>query len=819
MSSLPVLPLLPELAERLPFEAVVLQAPPGAGKSTALPLYLLRHGNYQRIILVQPRRLAAVSIARYLSQQLGETVGEQVGYQVRQERKQGPRTRLLVVTEGILTRLLQRDPALDGCDLVIFDEFHERNLHSDLGLALALECRELNPELQLLVMSATLPAAALAEWLAEQGTVCKVMQSEGRQYPVEVSYQPPARGQRWLDKVVDVVRQVVQHAEGDVLVFLPGQGEIKQVQMALAGAPGMQLLPLHGGLSMAEQERVLAPLGTSYCKVVLATNIAETSLTLDGVQWVVDSGRERQAQYRPKYQVTQLITRRISRAAATQRAGRAGRTQAGFCVRVWSESEMQSLAEYRPADIEQQDLTELALEVAVWGSQVEDMAWFTPPNPGHTQSARDQLQLRGALDAAGIATKHGHHLSEYGTDVAYASLLQRAQHEHSGRRLASAWLVAVQEERELADQQDVTEAWRVFAQSPGQFPRTQRRLQHWCKRLRVAPDEGGVTAAELRWACIHLYPERLAQRRAEGGGYLLANGAGVVWPQHALSQANYLLVNQVSFNEQHSSGVIRQYIELDAASLQADCSDYITDGVALVWRGTDGGLEKQNLRRVGAMVLEQRPSREAVTDAERLDALAAYVRERGLACLQWDAKAVQLQRRLQAWALHQQRSDCQFDDASLLSNLEQWAVPFWQTIRTRRQLQAWSPFTALQSQLDYVTWQQLEAALPESWRAPSGRKHRIEYQADGSALVALKLQEVFGTPQTPMLNHGRLSLTFDLLSPAGRLLQRTRDLGAFWQGAYPEVRKEMRGRYPKHPWPEDPAAAMATHLTKRALKS
>ncbi|MGX5914949.1 ATP-dependent helicase HrpB [Aliidiomarina sp. Khilg15.8] len=818
-TSLPVTPLLPELAARLPLEAVVLQAPPGAGKSTALPLYLLRHGDYRRIILVQPRRLAAVSIARYLAQQLGEAVGDQIGYQVRQERKSSSRTRLLVVTEGILTRLLQSDPALDGCDLVIFDEFHERNLHSDLGLALTLESRELRPQLQLLVMSATLPAATLADWLRAQGAECAVMQSEGRQYPVELSYQPPAREQPWLDKVIEVVKQVATKANGDLLVFLPGQAEIRRMQMALAAAPGMQVLPLHGGLTMSEQERVLAPLTSRDTKVVLATNIAETSLTLDGIEWVIDSGRERQAQFRPRYQVTQLITRRISRAAATQRAGRAGRTQAGFCVRVWSESEMQSLAEYRPADIEQQDLTELVLEVAVWGSQVADMAWFTPPNPGHADSARATLQLRGALDRSGKATPQGQQLSEYATDVAYAALLHQSQSESVARQIAAAWVVAMHEEREFGDWHEVTSALGAFQQAPKQFARTLRRFEHWCRRLQVAVDTAAVTVAEVYWALVHLYPERLAQRREQGGGYLLANGAGVVWPGHAQSQAAYLLVNQVSFSEQHSSGVIRQFLEIDENTLLQDFAPYLESHSVLAWRGADGGLEKQHQRRVGAIVLQQRPDSAAISAEERVQALIEYVRGRGLSCLQWDARSLQLQRRLVAWTVHRGVSTMRFDDDSLLASLETWAAPYWQSIRTRRELQAWTPFAALKAQLDYTQWQQVESALPDSWRAPSGRAHRIEYQADGTALVALKLQEVFGTPQTPMLNQGRLPLTFDLLSPAGRLLQRTQDLAAFWAGAYVEVRKEMRGRYPKHPWPDDPATATATHLTKRALKS
>lgn len=814
---LPVLALLPDLVKRLETQAVVLQAPPGAGKSTALPLYLLQKMTIQgRIILVQPRRLAAVSIATFLAQQLQQQVGQQVGYQVRQQRKAGANTRLLVVTEGILTRMLQSDPELTGTDLVIFDEFHERNLHSDLGLALFLESRQLRPDLGLLVMSATLPAQALADWLLQQNTPCYVLQSEGRQYPVDVSYQPPTTQQSWLQKAVQVTQQAIADDYQGILVFLPGQAEIRRVQQQLQSSPDLQIFALHGGLSLPQQNQVITPLPEGQRKLVLSTNIAETSLTLPGIDLVIDCGRERQAQYIPKYRLTRLITRRIAQAAATQRAGRAGRTGPGACIRVWSEGDWHSMAEYRPADIEQQDLTELLLEVAVWGSRVENMAWFTPPNQGHLQSAAETLQQHGALDEQGQATSLGQQLSELGSDLRGALTLLKCEQQQAHLLPLAALLVASVEEQELRDLHDVHSALQAVEATPQRWPRTQRRWLYWCDRLGIAANAGNWQVKDLAWLLLQMFPERVAAKRVSGKDYQLTTGAGLDWERDAMSSANWLIVLQVTFSERRSEGTIRQFLALHEDWAEALLTEFTSTQSLARWRGEKGGLEKVEQVRLGALVVSERPLSGAISEEQRLQALRREAQARGLQIFNWDESSVQLLRRLQMWS--QQRAQLDLSDNWLLQNLDSWATPFWLTVRTRHELAQWRPHDALRQLLSYSEQQRLDRELPTYWQAPSGRKHKVIYQQDGAAVVALKLQEVFGTPQTPVLAKGQLPLTFDLLSPAGRLLQRTRDLAAFWKNAYQEVKKEMRGRYPKHPWPDDPEQAQASHLTTRALK-
>ncbi|RUO24287.1 ATP-dependent helicase HrpB [Aliidiomarina minuta] len=814
---LPVLALLPDLVKQLETQAVVLQAPPGAGKSTALPLYLLQKMATQgRIILVQPRRLAAVSIANFLAQQLNQEVGQQIGYQVRQQRRAGPDTRLLVVTEGILTRMLQSDPELSGTDLVIFDEFHERNLHSDLGLALFLESRQLRPELGLLVMSATLPAQALASWLQQQNISCHVLQSEGRQFPVEISYQPPTAQQPWLQKAVQVTQQAIASDYQGILVFLPGQAEIRRLQQQLQGSADLQVFALHGGLSLQQQNQVITPLPEGQRKLVLSTNIAETSLTLPGIGLVIDCGRERQAQYIPKYRLTRLITRRIAQAAATQRAGRAGRTGPGACIRVWSEDDWHSMAEYRPADIEQQDLTELLLEVAVWGSRVEDMAWFTAPNSGHLQSAKDTLQQIDALDDQGQATALGKQLSELGSDLRGALTLLKCEQQQRHLLPLAALLVASIEEQEQRDFHDVHSALQAVAATPQRWPRTQRRWLYWCARLKIKAHIGKWQARDLAWLLLQMFPDRVAAKRASGKDYQLATGAGLIWERDSMTSADWLIVVQVTFNERRSDGIIRQFLPLHEDWAAALLGDLTSVHTLARWRSDKGGLEKVEQLRLGALVVSERALPGEISAEQRVQALLNETQTRGLQIFNWDEASAQLLRRLRIWA--DQQSELDVSDDWLLQNLDSWAAPFWLALRTRSELSQWRPHNALRQLLSYAEQQRLDRELPTHWHAPSGRQHKIIYQQDGAAVVALKLQEVFGTPQTPLLAQGQLALTFDLLSPAGRLLQRTRDLAAFWQNAYLEVKKEMRGRYPKHPWPEDPEQAQASHLTTRALK-
>ncbi|MCC5880252.1 MAG: ATP-dependent helicase HrpB [Idiomarina sp.] len=823
---LPVSDILVPLQQALTRSAVVLQAPPGAGKSTALPLSLLQAFPTKRWILVQPRRLAALSIAEFIASRLNEPCGQTVGYQVRQDAKRSARTRLLVVTEGILTRMLQTDPMLSDIDGVIFDEFHERNLHSDLGLALTLETRQLRPELALLVMSATLPAQALADWMAGHGTEAEVLQSEGRQYAVDIEYQPPRQAQSYLEKTADVVNFIIREYPQNrgVLVFLPGQSEIRRVMQAVAASSTdsqVELLALHGGLTLSEQQGVTATQRTEQRRVIFTTNIAETSLTIAGIDWVVDSGRERQALYRPKYHTTELMTRRVARAAAIQRAGRAGRTGPGRCTRIYAPSDYQGMAEYRPADIEQQDLTDLVLQVACWGSAMDEMAWFTPPNAGHVASAQQWLRGVGALNDRDQATSQGQALLSYAADVRYAQAFSAAQ--ETATLTALALLVAMDEERE-SETLNLADAVEDVLTQKAQFPRTWRRYRHWCRQLKLECTTHCAGDSLIK-AALCLYPLGLARQRKETDYYTLATGAGVGWPANtavsmSLKAAPWLLVSGLSMHQDMQHGVIRQCLALSADQvsqlMEHDFAQRVEQHSVVEWRSERGGLHKVDQRCYFALELQRKPSPVQVSGEERLAALVLEVQRNGLSMLNWDARSVQIQRRLALWATHSQDAP-QVDDEHLLETLHHWAVPYWHHIENRPALSNWSPGDALMSLLPYPQQQSFNQALPTHWQAPSGRAHLIEYQADGSALVALKLQEVFGSPSSPTVLNGRLPLTLDLLSPAKRPLQRTSDLAAFWAGSYIHVKKEMRGRYPKHPWPDDPAQAQATHLTKKAM--
>lgn len=834
-NTLPIESILEPLATALTQQAVVLQAPPGAGKSTRLPLYLLQSLPQHRWLLVQPRRLAALSIASYLAAELEQPVGQSVGYQIRQQRRYSDATKLLIVTEGVLTRMLQDDPELSDFDGVIFDEFHERNLHSDLGLALVLESRQLRPELKLLVMSATLPADALADWLQRHDTEAQVLASNGRQFPVSIEYAPPKEPQRYLQHTADVVcRQLREGAQG-VLVFLPGQGEIRQLQQLLsdrmpADLTQVSVLALHGGLDVRQQREVVS--ARSGRKVIVTTNIAETSLTIDGIDLVIDSGRERQAQFRPRYGTTELITRRISRAAADQRAGRAGRLGPGRCIRLYPASDYQAMADYRPADIEQQDLRDLLLQVASWGSEVERLAWFTAPNAGHLASAKQHLQQQGLLQGSAI-TALGQSVSEYATDVANARLLQLVAAESEPVRALAALVVANAEEREATNIR-LDDALQAILQAPQRHSRTQRSYRHWRNKLEIdkafqlLPEQ--LETSEIARQLMAMNPLSVARRRDADGKYQMASGAGVEWPKqgvHAVGDTPpWIVVTDLSFHESHSNGFIRQYLPLTEGAVAAAVTPLAKIERHASWRSDRGGLGLFKVARLGVLELERQALAESPTAADRQEAFIELVRQHGLGWLNWSDKTEQLRRRIQLYfslqctrnlqnnSLHPAES---LSDQALLESLPQWAAPFWAGLQTQQQLQAWDPAPALLQLLDYEQQRELAALLPERWQAPSGRSHAIDYQPDGTATVRLKLQETFGAPQTPKIANGRCALVLELLSPAGRLLARTNDLAGFWQGAYHEVRKEMRGRYPKHPWPENPASAQPTHLTKKAL--
>ncbi|RUO63451.1 ATP-dependent helicase HrpB [Pseudidiomarina planktonica] len=824
MQELPVTALLADVEAKLTTGRVVLEAPPGAGKSTALPLSLLFSELLagQRIIMLQPRRVAALSIANYLAQQLGEQVGQTVGYHIRGNRNYHTNTRLLIVTEGIFTRMIQADPELAGIGLVIFDEFHERHLHSDLGLATALEATGLNPQLRLLIMSATIPAQVIANWLGDAA----VLSSAGRQYPVQIEYRPAARQQTWQQALPGVVTEALQNARAGVLVFLPGVKEIRQLAQSLQLPADITLYELHGQVSLQAQQQAVGANPNQGRKLVLATNIAETSLTLSGIDVVVDSGRVRQAHFYPQHGITRLLTRRISRAAAEQRAGRAGRTSAGRCYRVWAASDQHGLADYAPAEIATQDLSQLLLECKIWGAEPQQMQFLTPPNAAHLTVGAELLESLGVLNSNGAVTAKGQQVVEFSGDARLACMALWAQQQGPEVCAEAALVAAVLEnppQQSEIDLQTLLEQTLSAVQTKGRLPEGlpnnwQQRLRWWQQRLANADLPTGFQhlAELLLWA----YPDRIAARRSGDQRYKLAYGGGAVLPDNAVgSMPELLVVPVLTLQENAADAVIRWAVPITAEQLQHPQVQLKRELLAQ-WGGPQQRLQQVEVERVGALILSQREQPGSISADQRLQALIDYVRNHGLQVLAMNTKTEQLLARLAYLYEHlpaaQQGHWPDFSEGSLLLELDAWASGYWQSITSLKQLGQWSPEKALLARLSYAQQQELERQCPPAWQAPSGRQVSIDYTAE-QPTVAVKLQEAFGEPVSPKIVYDKVILTLDLLSPAGRLLQRTRDLASFWQNAYQDVKKEMKGRYPKHPWPDDPSTAQATAKTKRQL--
>ncbi|RUO20376.1 ATP-dependent helicase HrpB [Aliidiomarina iranensis] len=898
--NLPVAALLPELQEALAEHIVVLEAPPGAGKSTVIPLALITSAAFlsersnQQIILVQPRRVAAVSIAHFLAQQLEEKVGERVGYWVRGERKKSAKTRLLVVTDGMLTRIIQHNPELTDTALIIFDEFHERNLHCDFGLALALEARELNESLQLLVMSATLPAEALAKWLRSRDLPVAILSSGGRQYPITLHYRPPARNTSWQQALPAVVHEALASAEQGVLVFLPGQGEIRELKNNVRLPPDVECFELYGGLSLSAQQQALLPLKFGSRKLVLATNIAETSLTIPDIDVVVDSGRERQAKYLPKYQFTQLQTRYISQASAVQRAGRAGRTGPGQCFRLWPESMNQGFAAYSKPALETEDLRPIVLEAAAWGSSPIELAWFTPPPAAALAAANEWLLAANLLvkpvsQEASIETAQepkiprlsglGQKIQALSTDVEIALLLTAAKDTRVEQFLlaiqsnkdldevakarqqlqyemksAAALIAAHQEAHESRAAGDLFEVIQHWLEQPEAFKQSHKRLAHWCQQLKITMPERMPTVRVMAVLMLQAMPMRLAKASEKTPQrYQMATGVAMQLSRSEFpfsSERQWLLVNQVSLQEERAEGVIWQALVIPSTLLDSWVGEFIQPQESWQWLGRQGRLQRVIEYRMGAVVFTQQESTQPVSKAVRLNAMLTVVKSRGVAMFTAEAEPKQLAQWLTRVQIGAEFLGLDVEDwqpEALLATLDEWAGHELQELQTREQALQWNPLPALKQRFAIQTAYRGEAELAEflplRWQAPSGRTHPIHYELVpqvhsgdkpqvqsgdkpevhsgdkllATARVALKLQEVLGTPASPTLGKGRIMLSFELLSPAGRPLQKTNDLASFWRNGYQQVRKEMRGRYPKHPWPEDPTTAAATHLTKRAF--
>ncbi|WP_417257031.1 ATP-dependent helicase HrpB [Celeribacter halophilus] len=796
---LPIDDVLDALTTALQAEGrAVLMAPPGAGKTTRVPLALLPVIK-GRIVMLEPRRLAARTAAERMAQTLGERAGETVGYRIRGEAKLSKATRIEVVTEGILTRMLQTDPELSGIGAVIFDEFHERSLNADLGLALTWEVRHaLRDDLALVVMSATLDAAPVAALLDD----APVIRSEGRAFPVETRWldAPVPKKQRLEQASADLVVKAVSEAEGSALVFLPGEGEIRRVQSLLEGRvpADCAIRPLFGAMKFADQRAAIAPTQSGR-KIVLATSIAETSLTIEDIRIVVDAGRARRARFDPASGMSRLVTERASKAEAEQRRGRAGRVSTGICYRLWTKGEEGALHAFAPAEIETADLTGLALELALWGASESDLAFLTPPPAGPLSEARSLLENLGALEADGRITAHGKALAAKPLHPRLAHMLQTA-----GAQAAD--LAALLNERDPLRGAGVDLTLRIRAlTSPGNADRgTLERIKQEAKRLRKGlPDAPPLSLGEM---AALAYPDRIGLRRpGDQPRYLLSGGKGAVMPEtDNLAGARLIVVTDTDGAARDAR--IRQAAQISESELRGLYGDQIHWVDICDWDKRERRVTARRREMFGALVLDDRQWKDAPAEAIARGALVG-LRQIGLP---WSAAAKRFAARVRLMGADYP----DMSEDALLETLEDWLLPYLKGAKTEAQLRALDITEALRAMLDWDQMQRLDREVPGSFESPVGRKLPIDYSGEHPEVTG-RLQEFFGTTRHPTVGPNHVPLKVVLTSPAQRPVQVTMDLPNFWKTSYADVRKDMRGRYPRHPWPEDPTEADPTLRAKR----
>ncbi|HXP77712.1 MAG TPA: ATP-dependent helicase HrpB [Stellaceae bacterium] len=832
-SRLPVAEAVPRVAAALAERGgAVLEAPPGAGKTTLVPLLLLEAPWLERgrIVMLEPRRLAARAAARRMATMLGERVGETVGYRTRLDTKVGPSTRLEVVTEGILVRTLQADAALDGTGLVIFDEFHERSLDGDLGLALTLETRRvLRPDLRLLVMSATLDGAGVADLLGG----APVISSPGRMYPVETRYldRPPA--DRIEDGVVRAIESALGRETGSLLVFLPGVREIRRVERRLQKrdlGPEVRITPLYGDLPQAAQDAAIEPPPPGTRKVVLATSIAETSLTIDGVRVVVDGGLMRRARFDLRTGMTRLITQRVSQAAADQRRGRAGRTEPGICYRLWPEHEQALLAPFTPPEILEADLAPLTLELARWGTvDPASLSWLDPPPAAAYAQARTLLRELDALDHDGRLTAHGRAMASLGFHPRLAHMMLRAR--ESGHGALACDVAALLSERDIlrssGGARDCDLRLRLellhergagrqlpagLAVDRGSLERAKEQARKWRRQLGVADDSASRAAAGGVVALA--YPDRIAQRRgATVGSFRLAGGSGALLnPADPLASEDFLAVAELDGDPRNARVFLAA--PLARADIETLFASHIERADLVAWESREQAVLARRRERLGALTLRDDPLPDPPPEAIRA-AMLDGLRELGLDALPWTREATMLRDRIRFAGRIEAGGWPELSDAALLAGLSEWLGPFLDGVTRRSQLGHLDLAAALTAMLSWEQRRRLDQLAPTHVAVPSGSRVPIDYGAGETPVLAVRLQELFGLGETPAVAGGRVPLLLHLLSPAGRPLQVTRDLRGFWATSYAGVRAEMRGRYPKHSWPDDPMTAPPTARAKR----
>ncbi|HCG5238375.1 TPA: ATP-dependent helicase HrpB [Vibrio parahaemolyticus] len=821
MSQLPIEAVMPQLLTAVKHQhQVILKAAPGAGKSTYFPLQLIQNQVVTgKVIMLEPRRLAARNIARYLAEQLGEQVGQRVGYRVRGETKVSASTQLEIVTEGVMTRMIQNDPELDGVDLLIFDEFHERSIHADTALALSLEVQEaLRDDLKLVVMSATLDQEALQSLLPE---ACYI-ESEGRSFAVETRYAPLTANDHLPTVIAKNIESLMNKESGSLLAFLPGVAAIKQVQERLSHLPDdVEVCPLYGQLSFTEQQKAISPAEKGKRKVVLATNIAETSLTIEGIRLVVDSGLERVARFDLKNGLTRLEQTRIAQSSAIQRAGRAGRIEEGICVRLYSESQLKQQPQVPQPEILHSDLASLVMELAFWGTtDIHELKWLDIPSAAALQQAKQLLFSLGLITEQGQLTAEGKLAHDLGVEPRAAAMLIKSQ-SHSDKmvNVALAAVALIEEpERNVTNIAHSLHRWLS-----GSHPKKSlllKRAQSLAHKLDTTFSLREVDEDVLPLVLSLAFPDRIAQQRTnQFGRFALANGHGAECrPDDMLGGCEYLVAIDLMRSHSNSSQ-IHLACELDVNILQTTFDSLFSTEEVVDWDEKKGRLVAEKQRKLGQLVIERvslpNPGKEKMTQA-----LLTYVRRQGLSSLNWTPAAESLLERIrcavdwlpeQAWPM--------FDEASLLDSLDEWLEPYMTSVASVKDLSKINLVEALNARLGWPLNQHLDEWLPEHYQLPTGTKKRIRYQHGHEPVLSVRMQEVFGESTSPTVAIGRKRLVLELLSPAQRPLQVTSDLAAFWNGSYKDVQKEMKGRYPKHVWPDDPANHVATTKTKRQLNN
>ncbi|EGQ8230789.1 ATP-dependent helicase HrpB [Vibrio parahaemolyticus] len=821
MSQLPIEAVMPQLLTAVKHQhQVILKAAPGAGKSTYFPLQLIQNQVVTgKVIMLEPRRLAARNIARYLAEQLGEQVGQRVGYRVRGETKVSASTQLEIVTEGVMTRMIQNDPELDGVDLLIFDEFHERSIHADTALALSLEVQEaLRDDLKLVVMSATLDKEALQSLLPE---ACYI-ESEGRSFAVETRYTPLTANDHFPTVMAKNIESLMNKESGSLLAFLPGVAAIKQVQERLSHLPDdVEVCPLYGQLSFTEQQKAISPAEKGKRKVVLATNIAETSLTIEGIRLVVDSGLERVARFDLKNGLTRLEQTRIAQSSAIQRAGRAGRIEEGICVRLYSESQLKQQPQVPQPEILHSDLASLVMELAFWGTtDFHELKWLDIPSAAALRQAKQLLFSLGLITEQGQLTAEGKQAHDLGVEPRAAAMLIKSQ-SHSDKmvNVALAAVALIEEpERNVTNIAHSLHRWLS-----GSHPKKSlllKRAQSLAHKLDTTFSLREVDEDALPLVLSLAFPDRIAQQRAnQFGRFALANGHGAECrPDYMLGGCEYLVAIDLMRSHSNSSQ-IHLACELDVNILQTTFDSLFSTKEVVDWDEKKGRLVAEKQRKLGQLVIERvslpNPGKEKMTQA-----LLTYVRRQGLSSLNWTPAAESLLERIrcavdwlpeQAWPM--------FDEVSLLDSLDEWLEPYMTSVASVKDLSKINLVEALNARLGWPLNQHLDEWLPEHYQLPTGTKKRIRYQHGHEPVLSVRMQEVFGESTSPTVALGRKRLVLELLSPAQRPLQVTSDLAAFWNGSYKDVQKEMKGRYPKHVWPDDPANHVATTKTKRQLNN